>query len=203
VVTRILLIRHASTDPRGRLCGSFDVPLSVSGRAEVQALVKRLDRRCAGVDALYTSTLRRARQVAVALGRLWDMPPQGAEWAREIHCGHVEGQLLDQVQRDFPALWARNNAQEDESFAWPGGETYAQFRTRVLDGLEATATGRAGQRVAVVTHAGVISQVMGLIRGRVASRWSVDRPDPLTATEIAWENGAPSTVLTYNERDWY
>jgi hypothetical protein len=54
-----------------------------------------------------------------------------------------------------------------------------------------------------VTHAGVISQVIGMIRNRAASVWAADRPDPLTATEISWENGAPGAVLTYNDRDWY
>jgi broad specificity phosphatase PhoE len=202
VVTRIVLIRHASTDTDGRLCGSFDVPLSHVGQVQLDRLVGRLPTHAAP-DALGTSTLRRAREVAAALGRAWALEPHAAEWAREIHCGDVEGMPLHQLQREFAELWTRNEAQVDETFAWPGGESYREFRARILDGLRATAATYAGQRVAVVTHAGVISQTLGVIRGRAASVWAEDRADPLTATEILWSNGGPSAVLTFNDPDWY
>lgn len=202
MVTRILLIRHASTDTRARLCGSFDVPLSQAGRDQLEALVRRPASRPAP-DALVTSTLRRARDVAAALERAWTLESQPAEWAREIHCGEVEGMPLEDVQRRFPELWARNEAEEDDTFAWPGGENYAQFRTRIMDGLKAAVEAHSGGRVVIVTHAGVISQVLGVIRSRPASAWGLDRPHPLTATEITWHNGAPSTVLSYNDPDWY
>jgi broad specificity phosphatase PhoE len=126
-----------------------------------------------------------------------------AEWAREIHCGQVEGMPLEELERDFPELWARNQEQSDDGFAWPGGETYGAFRARVLAGLKATATVHPGGRVAVVTHAGVISQVLGVVRRRPACVWASDRPEPLTATEVACEDGMPVDVLTYNESDWY
>jgi broad specificity phosphatase PhoE len=202
VLTRIVLIRHGLTDSQSRLCGSFDVPLTPEGHAHVQALVQHRPQRPVP-DALFTSTLSRTREVAVALGRAWALEPQFAEWAREIDCGTLEGMPLAQLQCDFPELWARNQAQVDDAFAWPGGETYAQFRSRVLAGLEAVAAGYTGRRIAVVTHAGVISQVLGVIRVRPPAIWSKDRPDPLTATEVTWCDGAPGAVLSFNEPDWY
>jgi probable phosphoglycerate mutase len=110
---------------------------------------------------------------------------------------------LQQVQREFPDFWTRNEAQVEDTFAWPGGETYAQFRARVLAGLaEAAATYPSG-RVAVVTHAGVISQVLGVAKGRPACVWESDRPGPLTGTEVVWADGAPREVLSFNTPDWY
>jgi broad specificity phosphatase PhoE len=200
--TRILLIRHASTDSRGRLCGSFDVPLSRRGREELQTLIRQPMARPAP-DALFTSTLRRAGDVAAELARAWMLEPEPAAWAREIHCGEVEGMLLEHVQRQFPDFWVRNEAQLDDAFAWPGGESYGEFRARIIEGLRATVEAYPGGRVAVVTHAGVISQVLGIVRSRPAAVWEPDRPQPLTATEIAWHNGAPSTVLTYDDPDWF
>ncbi len=202
VSTRILLIRHASTDTGGRLCGSYDISLSPAGRAELEAHVRRVDGRVRP-DALFTSTLRRAHEVACALGRAWGVDPQPAEWAREIHCGRVEGVPLQQLQRQLPELWARNEAQDDDGFAWPGGETYAAFRARILAGLQGIAATHDRQRIAVVTHSGVISQVLGVIRGRPACMWAPDRPRPLTATEITWEDGVPGRILTYNDQDWH
>ena len=154
-------------------------------------------------DVLYTSTLRRASDVAAALGRAWAREPRRVEWAREIHCGEVEGMPLEDLQRERPALWARNLAQNEDAFAWPGGETYAGFRGRVLAGLSRAAAAHAGGRVAVVTHAGVIAQVLGVIRRRPAAVWALDRPDPLTATEVTWDNGSPQAILRYNDSRWY
>ncbi len=201
MVTRILLIRHAPIDSGLRLCGSLDVPLSPIGERALQVLTERPPRRIP--DALFTSTLSRACAVAVALGRRWALSPQPAEWAREIHCGEFEGMPLEVIQRDFPELWARNAAQTDETFAWPSGETYASFRARILAGLNGIATSHAGSHVALVTHAGVISQIVGVLRGRPASAWMADRPHPLTATEVTWQNGAPAAVLTFDDPDWY
>ena len=200
--TRLLLIRHARTDTDGRLCGSFDVPLSEVGRAQVGALTAR-GARHASPRALYTSPLIRAREVAEALGRAWGLEPQLAEWAREIHCGEVEGMPLDQIQRQHPALWACNQAQDDESFAWPGGESYRDFRARVIAGLTHVLESHAGGRIAVVTHAGAITQLVGLARGRSAAVWSEGRPDPLAAVELTWRNGGPDGIITYSGQDWF
>lgn len=123
MVTRIALIRDASSDTGGRLCGSSDVPLSPAGQGELQARVGRL-RGQAAPDALSASTWRRASDVAAAPGQVWGLEPQPAEWAREIHCGAVEGAPLVQLQRDLPEYWTRSEAQTDESFGWPGGESY-------------------------------------------------------------------------------
>jgi broad specificity phosphatase PhoE len=111
--------------------------------------------------------------------------------------------LLDQLQRQFPDLWHRNQTQTDETFAWPGGEAYTDFRARVLAGLDRAAATYPAGRVVVVTHAGVITQVLGVVEGRPACIWEPDRPRPLTATEVLWDEGAPRAVLSFNDPDWY
>jgi broad specificity phosphatase PhoE len=154
-------------------------------------------------DGLFTSTLGRAVEVAHELGRAWGLEPEPASWAREIDCGEFEGMPLERLQRDFPRLWSRNQAQVDDTFAWPGGETYAEFRGRVLGGLGAAAEAYPEGRVAIVTHAGVISQVLGVIKRRPACVWETDRAHPLTATEVLWADGALRAVVSFNEPYWY
>jgi broad specificity phosphatase PhoE len=198
----MVLVRHAAIDSRSRLCGSLDLPLSVAGRAEVEALLCG-PAHVQAPDALFTSTLKRAAEVACELSRVWALEPRAADWAREIDCGEFEGMPLEQLQREFPDLWTRNEAQVEDGFAWPGGETYAQFRARVLTGLNDVAASYPSGRVIVVTHAGVISQVLGVVKGRPACVWQQDRPRPLTATEVLWEGGGPRTVLSFNDPDWY
>jgi probable phosphoglycerate mutase len=154
-------------------------------------------------DALLTSPLTRARDVAALLAHKWAREAQTASWASEIHCGLVEGMPFDRLRREFAAVWRQNEAEADDAFAWPGGETYARFRERVVFGLQLATAAYQGGRVAVVTHAGVISQVLGVFRQRPAAVWSADRPAPLTATEIVWTRRGPSAVLAFNDPDWF
>ena len=202
MATRLVLIRHAAIDTRSRLCGCLDLSLSQVGRADLNALLRRPPRGEAPV-ALFTSTLRRATEVACELGRVWRLEPEPADWAREIDCGDVEGMPVKHLQQRLPDVWTRNEAQLDDNFAWPGGETYAQFRARVMRGLDLAAAPYPAARVVVVTHAGVVSQVLGVIKRRPACVWQPDRPGPLTATEVLWDDGGPRTVLSFNDPDWY
>lgn len=200
--TRIVLVRHAAIDTAGRLCGSLDLPLSTVGRTQLEVML-RGPLTTPAPDALLTSPLRRAREVAVALGHRWSTPPQSVDWAREIDCGRLEGVPLELIRRDHPEVWARNEAEADDTFAWPGGETYAAFRARVAAGLDRAAMACAGGTVVVVTHAGVISQVLGMLKHRPPCVWRPDRPRPLTATEIVWQDGAPRALVSFSDADWW
>jgi 2,3-bisphosphoglycerate-dependent phosphoglycerate mutase len=201
-MTTLLLIRHGHVNTDSRLCGWYDVPLSSAGRGHLAALLDRRPRHPAP-DALYSSPLRRAHDVATALGRAWSLAARELAAVREIHCGCVEGMRMDELQRTHAQLWASNLAQCDGQFTWPGGESYSAFRARVLDALSVIARTHAGQRVAVVTHAGVVSQVLGTIRGRSAAVWEPDRPPPLTSTEVTWVENTPHHVLRYGDPDWF
>jgi alpha-ribazole phosphatase/probable phosphoglycerate mutase len=198
--TTLVLIRHAQPatgPPPGPLCGWLDVPLSAAGWAQLDGLRRRLGRR-GPPAALYTSPLRRARQTAGCLSRLWALPARECDALREIHCGVLEGVPIETVRRRHPALWARNLAQQDDAFAWPGGESYRAFRDRVLDAVEAIAGRHRGGAVAIVTHAGVIAQVLGALDGRPAAEWGPFRPDLASVTEVAWDRGA-GRLLRFND----
>lgn len=202
-VTRLLLIRHAHVDtgpPPGRLCGWYDLPLSPKGRAQLQRLGD-----CPFVreppEALYSSTLTRAREVSGLLAEVWRLQDQPIDALREIHCGRLDGMSIEDIAREYPELWARNRAQLDDDFRWPEGESYREFRHRVLTALTGVASRHPGQRVAVITHAGVVAQVLGALKGRPPAVWEHDRPEPLTVTEVTWSDGVPASVLKFGVRE--
>jgi acyl-CoA reductase-like NAD-dependent aldehyde dehydrogenase len=45
--------------------------------------------------------------------------------------------------------------------------------------------------------------VLGVLKTRPCCVWKPDRPQPLTATEVLWTDGAPRAVLSFNDPDWY
>jgi broad specificity phosphatase PhoE len=202
--TSLILIRHAhvvDNDPgaHARLSGWTDSRLSSLGEREAQALARRLVMQVPRAVALYTSPLLRARATADAIGAALGLRSHLRAGLREISCGMLEGWPLQRVQARFPELWQRNLAQNDESFAWPGGETYRQFRMRVVRTIRALAIPHVGQRILVVTHAGVIAQIVGALRDESAARWSAYRPGNASVTEVRWHTTG-GAVIRFDER---
>lgn len=199
--TTLLLIRHAQ--PEGhegalrRLSGWYDVGLSCTGRTQAALLARRL--RQENLEALYSSPLRRAADTAGEIARCTGLPVTYSAMLKEIYCGEVEGQLLDQVRHRYHEHWDKNLRQEDPDFRWPGGESYSEFRERCLDGIARIAAKHAAQRVAIVTHAGVISQIIGHIHGVSPARWEPCRPGPASVTTISRQAGC-AALLFFDDR---
>jgi broad specificity phosphatase PhoE len=188
--TTFILVRHGQSTGNlssGTLMGGWtDLPLTELGSVEASELASRLlDEQLP--SAIVSSPLRRAAQTAAVLGERLSIEPVVLEPAlREIGCGEVDGWPVPRVQERYPDAWANNSKQTDPDFRWPGGESYREFRERVLGAIEAIARRHPGQRVLVVTHAGVISQLVGWVRGESPARWEHFRPRNATVTELRW-----------------
>ncbi len=194
----LVLVRHGHVvmnggSPDPVMCGWTDLPLTALGEQQAAFL-----EGATAAEVVYTSPLRRARDTArrCAAGvELIDDPD-----LREIGCGRVEGMAIREVQRDHPEAWARNAAEIDDDFRWPGGESYAELRARAVSSISAIAARHPAKRVAIVTHAGVITQLLGHITGTRVARWSAFRVGNASITEVAWA-GARSEILAYDVRD--
>ncbi len=168
-MTRIVLVRHASTDWSGtRFCGRTDLPLNETGRAEVDLLVARLVAAGLSVTAVRSSPALRAVETARPLAAALGAPLELDERLREADFGRVEGRAFDDVARSWPDV-ARLILACDGTVDWPGGERAADLMERcrsVAGGLEA-APGDA----LVVTHGGpmrVLAALLGIEPRRAA-----------------------------------
>lgn len=196
----IVLVRHAdvATGRRARMNGWHDVPLTPHGEQQALALRDRFESE-GRYAAVYSSPLRRALSTARPLVEGGHGPLAGCPDAREIHCGEAEGLLVTEVQLRFPAHWAANLREDDESFAWPGGESYRAFRARCVRMADALAARHPGGRVIVVTHAGVVSTLVGVIRGTGAAAWSLHRPGNTGVTALRW-SPVVREVMRFDDR---
>jgi broad specificity phosphatase PhoE len=187
------LVRHADVDCTANgvplLCGWYDVPLNPNGYEQLETLRLRLTTE-PRFDASYASPLQRAFDTASSAPPYLLPRLRLLNSLREIHCGAVEGLPLERVKKEFGDFWARNLLQSDESFCWPGGETYRRFRMRVLRAINAIARLHPGQRVLIVTHAGVVNQILGTIANQSAARWENFRPRNASLTKVWWHDGA-------------
>jgi broad specificity phosphatase PhoE len=191
VATTFLMVRHGQSTGNlsgGTLMGGWtDLPLTEQGLKEAGALAKRVASE-RFPDAIFSSPLQRAVQTAAVLGRQLPKRPVVLDPAlREIGCGQVDGWPTKRVEACYPGEWTRNLQQIDPDFRWPGGESYREFRQRILAWMNAMARRYPGQRLLVVTHAGVVSQLVGWLRGESAARWEPFRPRNTSVTELRWQ----------------
>lgn len=200
--TRLVLIRHGHTAANSgsavlRMSGWTNFPLSDLGRRQAEALSRRLAAEAPALSALYASPLQRASDTARAFTGLGEI--RYLEDLREIGCGEVDGWPVSRVQERYPDLWEANRRQDDPDFRWPEGESYRELRDRSLAALGRIAAAHPGQRVAVVTHAGVLCQAIGWLHGTSPAEWSRFRPGNCSFSEVEWA-GECGTVLTFDDR---
>jgi alpha-ribazole phosphatase/probable phosphoglycerate mutase len=116
-----------------------------------------------------------------------------------MYCGELDGLLASEAQQRYPAIWEANRRQDDENLRWPGGESYREFRQRCLTGLRRIVQTHPGERIVAVTHAGVISQILGAIHGFHSAQWEPFRPGNASLTEIEWGIDG-GTLLRFDDR---
>jgi probable phosphoglycerate mutase len=161
--TDLLLVRHGESAPLPasgdfpRLDGHADPELTAAGRRQAELLADRLQR--AGIDAIYTSTLRRTVQTAAPLAGRLGLEPITEPGLREVFLGEWEGGMFRKLESERSELTAR--VWRDGTWDLvPGAESSDGFATRVRDAVERICGANPGRRVLVVAHGGVIGQVI-------------------------------------------
>jgi broad specificity phosphatase PhoE len=172
-MTELLIIRHAQTEANvaGRWEGWTDPPLTPTGRAQAEAIARRLAPEAGQIAVLYTSPLRRALETAQAIGAALDLEPTPVEPLKEIHFGQLEGVSLQQMEARYPDLYARWQDKTDMAFRWPGGEQRAAFFTRAAQACQRILTRHPDDRVVIVAHGGTIRACLAHLLPRQLGGW--------------------------------
>jgi broad specificity phosphatase PhoE len=153
----IWLARHGETDANaeGRVQGSIDEPLNERGREQARELAREV--ASLGLEALYTSHLRRARETAEIVGAELGLEPRVDERFAESHRGEWEGRLIADIKAEDPDGYSGSLAVEPD-FRFPGGESLEEHAARVEAGLADVARGPLP--ALVICHGGTIRRVL-------------------------------------------
>jgi broad specificity phosphatase PhoE len=142
---------------RGLCYGSLDVGLSQNGVRQADALGKALSPL--GVHAVYASGLRRALETAHSIAAQLGLHVRVHPALRELNFGEWEGRSHDEIASAEPALY-RAWMESPTTARFPGGESYADLRARVLRALAEIRQRHARSVIAVVAHGGVTRVVL-------------------------------------------
>jgi probable phosphoglycerate mutase len=162
----LLLVRHGESQPAREgepvpmVDGQGDPPLDPVGEDQAERVADRLLAAGEPISAIYATTLQRTRQTAAPLASRLGLEVQIEPDLREVHLGEWEGGALfrKNVAEGHPT--ALKMFAEQRWDAIPGAEDSESFAARVRRGITRIATAHPDQTVAVVTHGGVIGQVM-------------------------------------------
>ena len=165
---RLDLLRHGETESGGGFRGSLDDALTAVGWEQMRSGIAT----CGPWDVLVSSPLRRCAAFADTLASEQSLPLHLEADLRELHFGDWEGRSAAELMAtDSEALghfWA-----DPYAFTPPGGEPLVAFEARVFGALARLQRRFAGQRVLLVTHAGVmrllLARARGLPRGELLS----------------------------------
>jgi broad specificity phosphatase PhoE len=168
VAARVHLARHGQTayNLEGRFQGHLPVPLDDTGRAQAAELAERAVAH--DFRALWCSPLLRARETADVVARRIGLEPIEDPRLMETDAGDWTDRSFADVHAEAPELFAAFIAGEP-SFAFPGGESFAEQEERVSAAL---AEVEAGELPAlVVCHGMVIRAALARRAGHRVERF--------------------------------
>jgi alpha-ribazole phosphatase len=181
-IVAVTLFRHVLTEENKRRAylGWTDSPLCQEEKERFKAWARSLP----VYPSIYSSDLGRCLATASLLpgGKACEL-----EELREMNFGSWEGRVYEELRHDHAyQAWIMN------PFAAPipGGEDYGQFSERVRQGWEkirCSLIQREETKAAVVTHGGVIRQLLTVLAPTERSFWEWKAPHAGAIT-LVWEN---------------
>lgn len=162
--TRLCLVRHGETEWNAarRIQGQIDIGLNETGLRQAEAAGRWL--KTAGIAALYSSDLKRARTTAEAIGRALGLVPVLLPEMRERRYGTFEGLTYDEAKAKYPAGYAAFEGRNAD-YNFENGESLHDMFQRVISRLKEIAAAHPGQNVVVVLHGGVLDIINRFVRG--------------------------------------
>ncbi|MCE9624838.1 MAG: histidine phosphatase family protein [Deltaproteobacteria bacterium] len=194
---KLLLVRHGETDWNRdrRIMGRQEIGLNETGRLQALSLKEGLARF--GVDAVYSSSVCRARETAQILTEDRGIKPKYDDRLVEIHYGDWVGMTFEEVRTlpDYTPYFKRL----DTPVA-PNGETLYQVRDRAMEFVRQVQREHADQTVLAVSHADWIKCVVMEFLGIPSENIWKFRIDNVSVSLIEGEIDSWDRVICVNQR---
>ena len=198
--TQTLLARHGATEysleKRFSGLGGYDAPLSPLGEEQAAALAVELSER-GDIDRIVASPLLRTRQTAQAVSDALGLPVEIEDGFAECAFGEWDGLTFMEVRERWPDEMAAWLASTD--VAPPGGESFADCRTRVLAARDNVIARYPGERLLVVAHVTPIKVLVSEAVGApLTSLYRMELP-PCSISSLAWFPDGHSSMFSFAE----
>lgn len=173
-MSRVVLVRPGSTDfdEQGRMKGCLDMPLSESGRLQVERIAREL--ADLELDEILSAPCESAVQTANRLAEGRRLKVKVVECFRNLDHGLWHGKLITELRRNQPRVF-RQGQEFPASICPPGGETVTQARSRVIKAITKISKRSGGDVIALVIPDPLATIVQGILEGEeIADIWKAE-----------------------------
>lgn len=189
-ITRLILVRHAETEANvaGRMQGRTNDPLTERGRRQIESVARRLATYDRPIEAVYSSSLLRARLTADAIGAALNLDVRLRDNLQEMHLGDLDSVSAEELAAATPRSW-------DDRY--PGGESAREFAERVVGGFYGIAAAHAGGAAVAVSHGGAIATALSFWEHGHGAEWQRYAPDNCSISIVEFR--MPPDVVVLND----
>ena len=154
-MAKLYLIRHGETDYNNtmRFQGQIDIPLNRKGIEQAEKVADFL--KDIPLQAIYTSSLQRARTTAEIIGRVKKIEPQETDALREMSFGIWENMNSKDIQKKYAKEW-KDFFASPASTTIPKGESMSDVQKRAYPVVQQILDEHPEGDVAFVAHGGII-----------------------------------------------
>lgn len=161
---RIVLVQPGATDldDQGRIKGSLDIPLSVTGAEQVARTVR--DLADVPIEAIYAAKCQSAVQTAEALARDRGIKVKVVAQLQNLNHGLWHGKLIEEVRQTQPKTY-RHCREFPELVCPPEGESMVAARQRARRAVTKLVRRHRTGSIALVVPEPMASVVRGILQG--------------------------------------
>ena len=154
-MAKLYLIRHGETDYNSalRFQGQTDILLNRKGIEQAERVAEFF--RDIPLQAIYTSSLKRASATAEIIGRVKGIEPQETDALREMSFGIWENMDSKDIQKKFAKEW-KDFFASPANIKIPEGESMSDVQKRAYPEVQRILDQYPEGDVAFVAHGGII-----------------------------------------------
>jgi broad specificity phosphatase PhoE len=192
---RVIFIRPGETqwNRLGRWQGQVAVPLNDHGKMQAKRLARFI--RAIGIQALYTSDLRRAVETAEILSETLGFEIVPDTRLRERHIGLWQGLTLEEVQAWYPEEYKSLRGNPD-AYQVEGGEAREVVAKRMKAAFDEI-VGKPGDIIGIVSHTTAIRALLDAVIPNV-NALAMDFSN-MSVTSIAKDDGSDWRIVQRND----
>jgi len=201
LIVQIVLVRHGATDwnLQGRCQGSTDRDLSDVGIRQAEQIAELLSEQ--EINAIYSSSLRRAQQTAERISQPHKLPVLIEQDVRELDHGELEGLTFNEIKANYGDFLVRWRSEPAE-ICVPGGERLADVAERAWNGLNQIVQRHTdAERILVVSHNFPILGIVCRVSGTHLNEYRTFHLDPCGITRLKY-NGGDWDLTEVNSREY-
>lgn len=191
----LLLVRHALPKRVELAEGPADPPLSDVGHTQARQVARWLaDTAEGGVDAVYTSPLRRAVETAAPLAAALGLAAVEVDDVAEYDRNASAYVPIEELKATNDPRWL---AMVEGGYFADAEETAEEFQGRIVGTIDGLVGRHRSERIAIVCHGGVINAYVGHVLG--ITEFMVFEPGYTSITRIRASSQGHRQLLSLNE----